>query len=181
MGQRVPTEKSSALRYDWPRWASVLQALGLLLLHGALPFGLSRLSDRHGWSAGHPALWNWPGLLPVAGGIAVIVWVIALHREEAPRHGWRIEKTPFEPPRYLIVRGPYRYTRNPIYLSHLAIWSGWTLFYGSAALLLGVLFLWMALTFVIVPYEERGLARELGEPYAQYQSRVGRWLGRPSR
>jgi D-3-phosphoglycerate dehydrogenase len=117
-------------------------------------------------------------LLPVIAGVAVLFWVIALHREEALKHGWRIEKTPFEPLRYLIVRGPYRYTRNPIYLSHLAIWSGWTLFYGSAALLLGVLCLWMALAFVVLPYEERGLARELGEPYEQYRRQVGRWLPR---
>jgi protein-S-isoprenylcysteine O-methyltransferase Ste14 len=173
-------EETSGLRHDWPVWVPLTQAAGLLLFHGALPFGLSRLSYRHGWFTGQPALWNLAGLLPVAGGIAVIIWVIVLHRERAPRHGWRIEKTPFEPPRYLIVSGPYRYTRNPIYLSHLAIWIGWTLFYGSVAMMLGVLSLWTLLAFVIVPYEERGLARTLGQSYVQYQSQVARWFGRLS-
>jgi protein-S-isoprenylcysteine O-methyltransferase Ste14 len=155
------------------------QATGLLLFHGALPFGLSRLSCRHGWYTGHPILWNLAGLLPVSCGIAVIVWVIVLHRERAPRYGWRIEKTPFEPPRYLLVIGPYRYSRNPIYLSHLAIWIGWTIFYGSVALFIGLLFLWTLLAFVIVPYEERGLVRMHGESYVQYQNQVARWFGRP--
>jgi len=123
MEEPMPTEAPSPLRHDWPWWAFPLQALGLFLFHGALPYGLSRLSVRHGWSAGHPSLWNGWGLLLVAGGIAVIVWAVALHREEAPRRGWRMEKTPFEPAQYLILRGPYRYTRNPIYVSHLAIWS----------------------------------------------------------
>ena len=107
----------------------------------------------------HPSAWNALGLLPVAAGIALIVWVIALHRREAVRHGWRFEKTPFEPQRYLIVGGPYRYSRNPIYLSHLAIWIGWALFYGSVAVLLGVVAIWLLLRFLILPYEERGLRR----------------------
>lgn len=177
---RGPVQKrNSTLRYDWPRWVPFAQALGLLLFHGALPFGLSSLSSRHGWSAGYLAAWNWLGLLPVAGGMVVIVWIIVLHSVEAPKHGWRIEPTPFEPPQYLIVSGPYRYSRNPIFLSHFAIWSGWALFYGSVAVLLGVLVLWVVMTFVIVPYEERGLTRALGEPYRQYQSQVARWFGIP--
>ena len=177
----MPEERSLGLRYDWPWWAPVLQTLALSVFHGVLPYALSRLSERHGWSGGHPALWNWLGLLPVAGGIVLIVWTIVLHREGATRSGWRFEKTPFEPARYLIVRGPYRYSRNPIYLSHLAIWSGWTLFYGSVALLLNACLIWAVAAFVIVPYEERGLTRGLGEAYAHYQSKVPRWLGRGAR
>jgi protein-S-isoprenylcysteine O-methyltransferase Ste14 len=166
------------LRHDWPRWAWLAQATALLLFHGAVPFGLSRLSVQHGWATARPASWNLAGLLLVAGGILAIVWVIALHRSDAQRYGWRFEKTPFEPPRYLITTGPYRYSRNPIYLSHLTIWVGWSLFYGSVAIVLGVLLMWILLAFLILPYEERGLRRELGEPYVRYQSEVGRWFGR---
>ena len=155
-----------------------LQALALLVFHGVLPFLLSRQAARHGWSDGAPSLWNLPGLLAVASGAALIVWCIVRHDAEAPRHGWRFEKTPFEPARYLIVDGPYRYTRNPIYLSHLAIWSGWALFYGSIPILLGVLSIWALLAFVVMPYEERGLAQSLGEPYREYTRQVSRWLGR---
>jgi protein-S-isoprenylcysteine O-methyltransferase Ste14 len=171
-------ENASPLRHDWPAWAPAAQAVGLFLFHGALPFGLSMLSYRHGWPAGHPSAWNALGLLPVAAGIALIVWIIALHRREAVRHGWRFEKTPFEPQRYLIVTGPYGYTRNPIYLSHLTIWSGWTVFYGSVAVAAGVVVLWLALAFVIVPYEESGLIRQVGEPYLRYQHHVHRWFGK---
>ena len=82
-------ENASPLRHDWPAWAPAAQAVGLFLFHGALPFGLSRLSYRYGWPAGHPSAWNVLGLLPVAAGIALIVWIIALHRREAVRHGLR--------------------------------------------------------------------------------------------
>src|SRR5512144_2341265 len=170
----------SPLRYDFPLWAPLLQVVGVLLFHGLLPLGLSLLAPRHGWSDGHPAAWNLLGLLPVAGGAALLLWVIVLHDREAPKHGWRFEATPFEPVQYLIVTGPYGYTRNPIYLSHLTIWSGWAVFYGSVAVAAGVVVLWLVLAFVIVPYEERGLIRQLGEPYLRYQHHVHRWFGRRS-
>jgi len=166
------------LRHDFPPWAPVLQAFGLLLFHGLVPLGLSRLSFRHGWVAGHPAAGNLVGLLLVGGGLALILWLVVLHDTEAPKHGWRMERTPFEPTRYLIVWGPYGYSRNPIYLSHFTIWLGWSVFYGSIAIALGIVVMWVVLAFVIVPYEERGLVRQLGEPYVLYQRQVPRWLGR---
>ena len=168
----------SPLRYDFPLWAPLLQVVGVLLFHGLLPRALAALASRHGWSAGHPVVWNLLGLLPVAGGAALLIWVIVLHDRAAPKHGWRIEATPFEPAQYLIVSGPYAYTRNPIYLSHLTIWGGWTVFYGSVAVAAGMVVLWVVLAFVIVPYEERGLIRQMGEPYVRYQHHVHRWFGR---
>ena len=78
----------------------------------------------------------------------------------------------------LTTTGPYAYTRNPIYLSHLSIWSGWAVFYGSVAVAAGVAVMWLSLTFVVLPYEERGLMRQLGEPYVRYQQHVHRWFGR---
>ena len=170
----------SSLRYDFPLWVPLLQVVGVLLFHVMLPLGLSALASRHGWSAGHPASWNLLGLFPVGGGAALLMWVIALHDREVPKHGWRIEPTPFEPAQYLIVSGPYGYTRNPIYLSHLTIWSGWAVFYGSIAVAAGLVVLWLALAFVILPYEERGLIRQFGEPYLRYQHQVHRWFGRRS-
>jgi len=167
------------LRHDLPPWVLVVDALALSVVHGVVPFGVSRLSSRYGWSAGHPAWWNLFGLLPVVAGLALIVSIIVLHGRAAVQHGWRIEATPFEPTQYLIFSGPYRYTRNPIYLCHFAIWFGWALFYGSVAILVGLLLMWLSLTFVIVPYEERGLMRQHGESYRRYQKQVARWFGRP--
>src|SRR5262245_36230735 len=81
----------SPLRYDFPLWAPLLQVVAVLLVHGLLPRALAALASRHGWSAGHPAGWNLLGLLPVAGGAALLIWVIFLHDRAAPKHGWRIE------------------------------------------------------------------------------------------
>ena len=159
----------------FPRWAAPpTWAAGLLLFHIALPWSLSTLSYRHGWSTGRPGSWNLGPLVLVAGGIGVIIWALVEHFERAA-HGWEllIRSTP----EYLLVRGPYRYTRNPMYVAALAIWSGWVLFYGSIAMMLGLAVLWAVIALVVIPYEERKLAAELGESYLQYKSRVARWFG----
>jgi protein-S-isoprenylcysteine O-methyltransferase Ste14 len=173
--------RDSPLRYDFPLWAPLLQVAGVLLFHALLPLWLSFLAARYGWSDGYPSLLNLLGLIPIAAGGALLVWVIVLHDREAPKRGWGVEATPFEPTQYLITRGPYAYTRNPIYLSYLAIWPGWTLFYGSVTVAVGALLLWLALSFIILPYEERGLTQQHGEAYRRYREQVHRWFGRHAR
>jgi protein-S-isoprenylcysteine O-methyltransferase Ste14 len=112
-------------------------------------------------------------LILVAAGIACIIWIVALHWAQAPA-GLELETTP----RYLLVRGPYKFTRNPTYLSVLAILLGWTLFYGSVAVLVGLAGLWVLYTFFVVPWEERKLEARFGEAYRHYKNTVPRWLAR---
>ncbi|HSE52948.1 MAG TPA: isoprenylcysteine carboxylmethyltransferase family protein [Gemmatimonadales bacterium] len=83
---------------------------------------------------------------------------------------------PFDPPRRLVARGPYRLVRNPMYLgAGLAIW-GAALVYRSLALFgYGAVFL-LAMNALVVAYEEPTLERAFGEEYAAYRARVPRWL-----
>ena len=91
-----------------PRWAgAIICGVGMPLVHGAVPWAISLLTVRHGWVDHHPGPWNLAGLSLVAVGCAGIVWALAAHFTEAPR-GWEFERTP----KYLLIRGPYRFTRN---------------------------------------------------------------------
>jgi protein-S-isoprenylcysteine O-methyltransferase Ste14 len=85
---------------------------------------------------------------------------------------------PFDPPRRLVVRGPYRFVRNPMYIGAIVALTGASLFYESFALL-GSTALFAATThlFVMV-YEEPTLGRMFGADYAQYRHRVRRWRPR---
>lgn len=78
----------------------------------------------------------------------------------------------------LVVRGAYRYTRNPMYLGLLLVLLGWACWLGSAAPF-AVIPPWvLVLTRLQIVPEERALLARFGGEYAQYRDSVRRWFGR---
>jgi protein-S-isoprenylcysteine O-methyltransferase Ste14 len=111
-------------------------------------------------------------LVGVAGG-ALALWCIVTFVLVG-----RGTPAPFDPPRLLVARGPYRRVRNPMYLGAVLALSGAAIFYRSTPLLgYAALFL-LAAHLLVVWYEEPTLARLFGADYALYRMRVGRWLPR---
>ncbi len=88
---------------------------------------------------------------------------------------------PIDAPKKLVVRGLYRYTRNPMYVGVLTVILGWAALFRAADLALYALVVGTCFHLFIVLYEERYLAREFGDQYEAYRSRVGRWLPRSPR
>jgi protein-S-isoprenylcysteine O-methyltransferase Ste14 len=85
---------------------------------------------------------------------------------------------PFDPPRHLVVRGPYRLVRNPMYIGAALALAGAAIFYQSRPLSAYlVLFVLISHVFV-VGYEERALRRSFGKNYDDYTRSVGRWWPR---
>ena len=78
--------------------------------------------------------------------------------------------------RALVTGGPYRFSRNPIYLGFVLILAGFPLFSGTVwgAILVPVLIL--NLNNLVIQHEEAYLEKKFGEAYAGYRSRVRRWL-----
>lgn len=83
---------------------------------------------------------------------------------------------PTEPAIVLVTDGPFKYTRNPLYLSL-------TLFYAGVAALVNTLWAMILLPFVlfvmnrgVIAREERYLERKFGKQYIQYKARVRRWI-----
>ncbi len=169
----IPKREQSK-RIHFPRWLTPIYfALMLPLMLLVAPWGLSLLSHRYGWEAGRPGLLNLFPLALVVIGMACIIWIIILHYVAAPE-GWEIERTP----KYLLIRGPYKFCRNPSYLSLLLVLLGWMLFYGSFAIFVAIVVAWGLLNHVVVPMEERDLEARFGEAYRQYTNTVARWLGK---
>jgi uncharacterized protein len=145
-------------------------------VHALLPWALSLLGARHGWARGRPDVLNVVGLIPIAVGFYIVFLCSREHFTAAP-DGWLLEATPYCPsPEYLLTGGPYRYSSNPIYLAELAMWLGWTAFYGSFVIGATAMAA-MLLAPVIVAREERGLEARFGDQYREYRRTTPRWLG----
>jgi protein-S-isoprenylcysteine O-methyltransferase Ste14 len=128
-------------------------------------------------------LWSWPlkpvgvsvliGTVFLAGGVVLNIWADRMFQ----RLG--VGVCPFSPVPVLIKEGPFRITRNPMYLGMVLISAGVPLIAGLymglwAPLLLGV---WLQLRFVLP--EEDFLRERLGMEYLLYASGHSRWLGLP--
>ena len=157
-----------------PRWAiPLVWAVIVLVIQVLLPWVVSRLGPRFGWSQAAPGWWNLAGLVAVAIGLALYVWCLAFHFRSY-RASVRIG---FSPP-HLVVAGPYRFSRNPMYVSGLFVWLGWTVFYGSPAVFVALVLLWSVFAFRVIPHEERQLEALFGDDYLEYKRSVRRWIGR---
>jgi len=116
---------------------------------------------------------RYAGLIPLVVGLAIISRCFA----DFVRRG-RGTPAPYDPPRELVVAGPYRYVRNPQYVGVVLVVLGEALLTGMV-----VLFGYAALFAVgyhlfVRYYEEPTLGRLFGEQYARYREAVPRWLPR---
>ncbi len=86
---------------------------------------------------------------------------------------------PVDPPRELVVSGPYRYVRNPLYLGVLLMVVGEAALYRASVLLGYAGALLLAFHLFVVTYEEPTLRRKFGAAHERYCASVPRWLPRP--
>ena len=111
------------------------------------------------------------GLVPLGIGFAIVLWCLW-------EFATRGQGTPavFDPPKNLVVRGPYKYVRNPMYIGAGTALFGAALRSGSLALAgYAVVFLLITHLFVLL-YEEPHLRGVFGESYADYRRTVHRWI-----
>jgi protein-S-isoprenylcysteine O-methyltransferase Ste14 len=114
---------------------------------------------------------RWFGLIPILAGVMLYIWCawyFTFVGKGTP--------APFDPPRELVIKGPYQHSRNPIYIFVALTLIGEAVFFGATVL---VLYAAAVVTFLhlwVVFYEERGLKRRFGSPYERYCERVPRWI-----
>lgn len=85
---------------------------------------------------------------------------------------------PFDPPRRLVVSGPYRLVRNPMYVGAGLALAGAALFYASWALLAYCAAFVLITHLFVITYEEPALQATFGDRYRQYRDAVPRWWPR---
>lgn len=115
---------------------------------------------------------TWAALACLVGGVGVAAWGVLTFR----RAGTTLNPQTPDASRNIVRTGPFRFSRNPMYLGMSLVLSGYCLWLGSLLALLAVIaFVAYITRFQIVP-EERVLVAKFGAPYQDYLRSVRRWL-----
>ena len=114
--------------------------------------------------------WQATGLAIGLAGLALAVMCVATFTFVG-----RGTPAPFDPPKRLVVRGPYRLIRNPMYLGAFFFIVGFALFYRSIGMALYALGFIAVTHAFVVRYEEPTLRGIFGRDYDEYCQRTGRW------
>ncbi len=110
------------------------------------------------------------GIACIVSGVTLSMWSI--------RTFWRAGTSivPVRPSTAFVTGGPFRFTRNPMYVALALLYLGATFWLNTPwPLVLFPVLLFLVQTYVIAR-EEQYLKRKFGEEYLQYKSRVRRWL-----
>ena len=120
-----------------------------------------------------PSLWwQYAGLLPIGGAAWLTAWSgrdFAVVGEGTP--------APIDPPKNLVVCGPYRFSRNPMYVSAMLMLLGEAALFASSSMLVYAAIAFIAFNLFVIFYEEPTLRKLFGEEYAQFCRDVPRWIG----
>ena len=87
---------------------------------------------------------------------------------------------PIAPTQKLVVTGLYRYVRNPIYVSVVAVILGQAILFGDWRLMTYGGLMWLAFHAFVLTYEEPVLAQSFGAEYEEFRANVPRWIPRLS-
>ncbi|MDR1190435.1 MAG: isoprenylcysteine carboxylmethyltransferase family protein [Verrucomicrobiales bacterium] len=129
-----------------------------------------------GWRfhVNHLALTVTGGVL-LAAGLSLAAWTMRLFDRVGQGTA-----APWNPPKKLVVRGPYRHVRNPMITSVLVMLLAEALLLNSWAVAVLFLLFWLGNVIYFPLVEEKTLRRRFGDDYALYKKNVPRWIPRPT-
>ena len=121
-----------------------------------------------------PTPYNYMGILFIPVGMFLVIWAnYALLF--IGKIGLR-DREPMQRPSSLVLVGPYRFTRNPIYLGCLLMMFGLVIVWSSIVTAFLLIVVYMIFRFVFIKREEVILEEEFGEKYRDFKKQVRRWI-----
>ncbi len=146
----------------------VRAVVAFLALPGVVAFAVPIVV---GLSGGHRARHLPIAITLLAGGTLLLLWCV---REfYVAGHG---TLAPWAPPQRLVTTGPYRISRNPMYVGVTTILLGWSAFWASWVLLAYAVTVLCAFYLRVILSEEPWAVRHFGTDWQEYTSRVPRWI-----
>lgn len=114
--------------------------------------------------------WRWLGMIPLLLGLTLA----ATGRKAMVQRGTNVNPT--LPTTAIVENGPFRLTRNPLYLGLTLIYVGLSFFLNTWWSLFLLIPVWLVMHFLVVRREETYLERKFGQSYLAYCQRVRRYL-----
>lgn len=150
----------------------VLPGSVLVLIPAAFLWVLGRLGFSPKFAASGQFMF-WLAILLAIIGLILSIWTAALFLKFG-----KGTPAPWDPPKKLVIRGPYCYVRNPMIISVMLILLAEALLFQSwpIAAWLVVFFIGNSIYFPLV--EEKTLEKRFGDDYREYQAHVRRWIPR---
>ena len=136
-----------------------------------VPLALTLLADRWWPRALLPQ--PWPVIL---GPLLILVSLLFLYPAIQVFKRARTNPKPWKPTTALVRNGPYRLTRNPMYVGFTCFYLGVTLWANAALSLAALPVVLVVMDVFVIRREERYLARKFGDSYRQYVAAVRRWI-----
>jgi protein-S-isoprenylcysteine O-methyltransferase Ste14 len=124
-----------------------------------------------GISASHPVHYVALGVVPLCLGTILLLWCV----REFLVTG-RGTLAPWDPPERLVTTGPYRVSRNPMYIAVVTILVGWCTLWDSRTLVIYTVLFLFGFHLRVLLFEEPRAARQFGAQWQAYRARVPRWL-----
>ena len=113
------------------------------------------------------------GLVPIVAGCIIYLWCslsFVFSGKGTPIHAM--------PPKELVVKGLYRFVRNPMYIAGLLVLAGEVLLFQSKGVFIYLLVMFGVFHFFVLGREEPRLEKRFGESYKRYRKSVRRWIPR---
>ncbi|UCG93107.1 MAG: isoprenylcysteine carboxylmethyltransferase family protein [candidate division WOR-3 bacterium] len=110
------------------------------------------------------------GVLLIVVGIWLNVWADSLFKRA------NTTVKPSEKSSTLVLEGPYRLSRHPMYLGMVIALLGVAIMLGSLVSFLGTIVCFITLQAIFIPHEERAMEETFGEAYTEYKKRVRSWI-----
>ena len=111
--------------------------------------------------------------------IGILIFILGLSKTFSSFYLFKKNKTPILPgqkPTFVVMSGPYKFTRNPMYLGVTTALTGVAFYLGNLLAFVSPLIFFLATNFIYVPFEEKLLEKIFGKQYLNYKKRVRRWI-----
>jgi len=113
---------------------------------------------------------NMVGIIVVFASMILIMWAILIFKKN------ETTLLHHDKPSVLVTSGPYRFSRNPIYLGLSLGTLGIAIFIGTIAVFFAPLAFALTINWAYIPQEEKKLEQIFGKTFTDYKNHVRRWL-----